>query len=289
MVEATATLKLRRLVLAAAIAIAVQVPVTAAAWSRPAASCEAATGSHHVALVVQHLDGSRVVRCIPFAGASLTGEQALDLSGITYQTISYGGIGKAVCQVDGEPATFPPTCWTTTSPFWTLFVSRRGGTWTAASLGVSVLVLQDGNSEGLRYEPQAEPIAPTVYGNCPTAAPAPSPRATPTPRPVRTAEPTARPTARPTVPPGSPGALPSQASGAPAPGASALDGPAIALSGGAGSSPPPAAPQSTVASIDPSSGPSNSPLGLGFGLAVVAGLGGLAIFRARHGLARGRR
>ncbi|MGH2513255.1 MAG: hypothetical protein ACRDGQ_11270 [Candidatus Limnocylindrales bacterium] len=146
-----------------------------------------------MALVVQHGDGSSVARCVAFSGPSLTGEAVLSASGLSYATIPYG-FGKAVCQVDGEPATFPASCWTTTSRFWTLFVAERGGSWFPATLGVSVQVFHDGDSEGLRYEPQDGPIAPTASGNCPTATPPPSA----TPPPTAATAPSVKPSRSPT-------------------------------------------------------------------------------------------
>ena len=294
MVTATVTLiRLRaaigRLGLAAVIAVASQVPAAALAWSQPA-SCAAATGQHHVALVVQHGDGSTKVGCVAFSGAGLTGEQALASSGIEYQTVSFGGLSKAVCQVDGEPATFPAECWTSTSDFWALFVARAGGRWSASSVGVSSLVLHDGDSEGLRYEPQAQPVAPTVYGDCPLATPTPKPTARPTAKPTSTSQPTetAPPSAaasQPRSPRPTSDAAESSMTGAPAD----SDSPSVAASASVGS-----LVQAATGSPDPSSGAlavttlgssgdasSGTPIAPVLGLAVIAGLTGLAIARAR--------
>jgi hypothetical protein len=278
-----------RLVLAAVIALASQVPVGVLAWSQPA-ECAAVTGSHHVALVVQHGDGSAKAYCITFSGASLTGEQVLDASKIPYQTVSFGSLSKAVCQVDDEPTTFPPECWTSQSNFWALFVARAGGQWRPASVGISNLMLHDGDSEGLRYEPQASPILPTIYGNCPVATPTPKPTpeptagATGTPRPVPTPPP-----ASPSSPAGAtsdPGATPSNGSSSEPATAESLasaapsDGPS-AIASAAASADPSAGPLVVSPASSDSGSPSGAPLALLLGLALIGGLAVLAIARAR--------
>lgn len=293
MVEAAVTLRIRRLLLAGAIALVVQLPVGAAALSSPS-TCAAADGTHHVALVVQHGDGATVIRCVAFAGSSVSGEQALASSGVSYETVSFGGLNDAVCQVDGEPATFPPDCWTSTSNFWALFIARAGGAWFASSLGISSLTLRDGDTEGLRFEPQAQPIAPTVKGNCPTATPPPiaTPRPIPrsTPKPTLTTgpgQPTEPPTPVPaattptaTLPSAQPslGPTPIVSDNPPSPGAVAIVSPVEPA--GSSADPLVAAPASAASSDD---APAGAPIALAVGLLVVAGLAGLAVVRARSG------
>jgi hypothetical protein len=137
-------------------------------------TCVDAAWTHHAALVVEHSDG-RVIRvCVGFDSETISGDQLLAVSGIEAATAGTAAFGKEVCQVDGEPATYPNTCWTTTSPYWVVFVSRAGGTWTASNLGVSSQVFADGDAEGFRYDPQSgpEPPPPSPLGTCVlTAAP----------------------------------------------------------------------------------------------------------------------
>lgn len=147
--------------------------------------CAYAAGAHHVALVVQHSSGATVRVCVGFDGDSVTADQVLQMSGVSYQEASYGGgLGKAVCQIDGEPASYPPGCWTSTSPYWAMYVSRAGGGWAGSSLGVSSQVFRDGDGLGFHYVPQSAPAPPSVAaaGVCPlaptaTAAPAAPPLA----------------------------------------------------------------------------------------------------------------
>ena len=188
---------LRQVATAAAVAVAA-VPLAAggaavapALGPLAATSCAEAATLDHAALVVEHGDGSVIRVCVAFSGASITGEQLLAASGVEYATSSYGSTGDAVCQVDHEPAQYPPGCWTASSPYWALFVSRGGGSWTSSSLGVSQQTFAAGDAEGFRYEGQGDNSAPpSPSGTCPapTAPPAP-PSAHATARPPASARP----------------------------------------------------------------------------------------------------
>lgn len=199
--------------------------------------CADAAGAHHVALVVEHGNGSVVTRCVAFDQAALTGTQVMDMAqaqGVEYATAGYGGsLGSAVCQIDYEPASYPPGCWTSTSPYWAMFVSRSGGPWAVSSKGISAQTFSDGDALGWHYQPQvgggggpppspagvcaqvvaAPPPAP-VAGSQPAPAPlapapaapgadTPSPDATPSPAteaaPTPSATPSSRPAATPTA------------------------------------------------------------------------------------------
>ncbi|HEX4580044.1 MAG TPA: hypothetical protein VH498_08595 [Candidatus Dormibacteraeota bacterium] len=138
--------------------------------------CAQASSAHHAALVVEHGDGATTKVCVSFSDAQITGEQLLNLSGVSYNTVDYGSYGKAVCQIEGEPATYPPGCWTASSPYWAMFVSRGGGSWQSSSLGISSQTFRDGDAEGFRYESQSDSSAPTSpAGVCPPPATATAP------------------------------------------------------------------------------------------------------------------
>ncbi len=141
-------------VAAAALALAAAAATTPGGAAHP--KCVEAAGEHHVAIVVEHGTGATLTRCVPFTADSITAQQAMDLSGIEYQTASYGGgLGAAVCQIDYEPETYPPGCWTSTSPYWAMFVSRAGGGWAVSQRGLSSQTLQDGDALGWHYVPQS--------------------------------------------------------------------------------------------------------------------------------------
>lgn len=145
------------------------------------ASCAAAATSHHAALVIEHGDGSVLRVCVGFNSATLTGEQILQASHVEYATVDYGALGKALCRVDMEPASYPPTCWSTTSPYWATFISHTDGTWAVAARGISNQTYGDGDAEGVRYDPQSGAPAPPppAAGTCTITSSTPTPSTPP--------------------------------------------------------------------------------------------------------------
>jgi hypothetical protein len=154
----------------AAVASAVAALAALAPGSPLMPSC-AAAGSHRAALVVQHGDGSVVTRCVAFDAAAITGEGLLDSSGVAWSGQTFGGFGVAVCSLDAEPAHY--SACPGKESYWALFVSRGGGAWQLANVGVSSLTLADGDAEGLRYVPAAGVPAPppAPAGVCGAAGP----------------------------------------------------------------------------------------------------------------------
>lgn len=142
---------------ASAVALAIGAFAALATGSPLASSC-AGAGPNHAALVVEHGDGSVVTRCVSFGTAAVTGEWLLDSSGVSWSSQTFGGFGAAVCAVDAEPAHYS-TCPGRDS-YWAVFVSRGGGDWQLASVGISSLTLGDGDAEGFRYVPAAGDPAP---------------------------------------------------------------------------------------------------------------------------------
>jgi hypothetical protein len=120
-----------------------------------------------VTLVVEHADSSVIGLCIGFDGGSITGEQILQASGLHYATQSYGSLGDAVCQIDGEPASYG-SCLPASGSYWAMFVSRGGGGWQVADHGISSETFADGDAEGFRYDAQngAEPAPASPGGIC---------------------------------------------------------------------------------------------------------------------------
>jgi hypothetical protein len=154
--------------------------------------CAQAATVHHAALVVEHSDGAVIKVCVSFTADSITGDQLLASSGVQYAT---GYSGQAVCQIDHEPpdSQVPPNCWTTTSFYWAMFVSRAGGSWQSSSLGITSQTFRDGDAEGFRYESQSSTaVPPSPAGVCPvpsSATPVPVRTPTPIPRATSTAVP----------------------------------------------------------------------------------------------------
>jgi hypothetical protein len=141
-------------------------------------TCAFAAGAHHVAVVVDHGSGAVRTSCVAFDEVQLTGDQVMARSGMEYATTTYGGLGKAVCQVDNEPASYPPSCWTSTSPYWAMYVSRSGGTWGISSTGVTGQQFRDGDALGWHYVPQSGAGGgppPSPAGVCTSGGPVPAP------------------------------------------------------------------------------------------------------------------
>jgi hypothetical protein len=178
-----------------------------AAWSvsgsRPTAPiCAQAASLHHVGIVVEHGDGQVIRRCVGFDSATATALAVLQASGLEVGTSAYGGgLGEAVCQIDNEPATYPPGCFTGAGSYWVLFVAHSGGAWVNSALGASSETVAAGDDVGFRFDSQtgADPPPASPAGTCPAA----------TPQPARTAAPKGRPTASPRAAASAPSAPPS--------------------------------------------------------------------------------
>lgn len=291
----TIALTLRRVLLSGVLGLALLIPVSVIPGPGAAATCAAAAGDR-VAVVVQHANGTTLSRCVAFAGDSISGEQALAKSGIQAGTLPSGGFGVAVCQLDGEPSSYPPSCWSGTSPFWALFVSRGSGSWQYSSVGISSVVLHDGDALGFRYQSQSSHAPPAMAGDCPHATPPPTPKPTPRPTQRPTAPPTDRPTPTPTRPATSPPAASATAPGSPpSPGASPTASPsdagvAVATADASPGTPAPAATDVSSAGPDvtptastqpPDGGPAVGLVLVAIAALTFAALGVLHVRRAR--------
>jgi hypothetical protein len=125
----------------------------------------AAAGSNHAPLVVEHANGSVVTRCVAFDSGLISGEELLNRSGVAWSGQTFSGFGAAVCALDAEPERYA-SC-PGKDHYWAVFVSRGGGPWQLANIGISALTLADGDAEGFRYVPSAgTPSAPVAPGVC---------------------------------------------------------------------------------------------------------------------------
>lgn len=200
---------LMRVVLALPLLGAGMGAVTSVAGSGPATPlCAQAASLHHVGIVVEHGDGQVIRRCVGFDTATATALAVLQASGLEVGISSYGGgLGAAVCQIDNEPATYPPGCFTASGSYWVLFVSRAGGAWATSDLGVSSETVAGGDGIGFRFDPQtgADPPPASPAGTCPAS----------TPTPARTPAASVRPTAAPRASSSTPSAPPSRSAPTP--------------------------------------------------------------------------
>lgn len=172
-----------RLVLALPLLLAGIGAASTAVRVGPAAPlCAQAASSHRVGLVVEHGDGLVVRRCVGFDTLTATALDVLQASGLEVGISTYGGgLGAAVCQIDYEPSTYPPGCFTSSGLYWVLFVSHAGGAWVTSDLGASNVSVTNGDDIGFRYDSQtgADPPPPSPAGTCPVVTPPPVPARTP--------------------------------------------------------------------------------------------------------------
>ena len=128
-------------------------PSSPAASATPSPTCVNASAPHHAYVVVQHLSGALVQRCVGFTGDTINGKALMDQSKVPYQTQTFS-FGLGICSVDNEPQTFTQ-CFPANQPYWSLFV-EDGGTWTLAQQGFDQLSLKDHEALGWRYVPAAD-------------------------------------------------------------------------------------------------------------------------------------
>ncbi|HSR25855.1 MAG TPA: hypothetical protein VLW53_20045 [Candidatus Eisenbacteria bacterium] len=122
------------------------------ASSPGAQSCVNGQAPHRAYVVVQHLSGRTVQACVGFAGDQVSGDDLMSRSRIKYSTQTFTGIGKGICQIDGEPATFRE-CFPKDQPYWALYLETSGGPWTDAQTGYATTSLKDGDALGWQYRP----------------------------------------------------------------------------------------------------------------------------------------
>jgi hypothetical protein len=131
------------------------------AGATPSPACVNAAAPHRAYVVVEHLSGTSLQRCVGFTADTINGKSLMDLSGINYQTQTFS-FGLGVCAVDHEPAQYNQ-CFPTGQPYWSLFV-EQSGTWAMAQTGFDQVQLRDKDALGWRFVPanDASPSPPPV-------------------------------------------------------------------------------------------------------------------------------
>ena len=129
----------------------------------PTNSCVNATAAHHAYVVVQHLSGATLQKCVGFSGDTIDGEALMAQSGVEYQAQTFS-FGKAVCQIDNEPTSYPK-CFPDNKPYWSLFL-ETGGAWASAANGYTTINLHDKEALGWHYVQATDPSpAPPPLAN----------------------------------------------------------------------------------------------------------------------------
>ena len=121
--------------------------------ANPTSSCVNAGAAHHAYVVVQHLSGTSLQKCVGFAEDTIDGQALMDKSGIEYQAQTFS-FGKGACQIDNEPAQFS-TCFPVNQGYWALFVESNGA-WAIATGAFDKTGLHDREALGWHYVPTSD-------------------------------------------------------------------------------------------------------------------------------------
>jgi hypothetical protein len=129
------------------------------AVASPANTCVNSAAPHHAYIVVEHAGGGKAQKCVGFDDDSIDGQALMDQSKIEYQTQTFS-FGKAVCQIDNEPAQYSK-CFADSGPNWTLFVDT-GGAWAVGQTSYDHVTLHDKDALGWLYTADQSPSPPPL-------------------------------------------------------------------------------------------------------------------------------
>lgn len=110
----------------------------------------AAAEENSAGIVVRHGDGTLVYVWVSFDEESITSEELLTRSGLEAVVTPFGGLGTAVCSLDGEGCPSSNCfCKSFSSPafFWH-FYTLRDGAWVAELNGSTSREVRDGDIDG---------------------------------------------------------------------------------------------------------------------------------------------
>lgn len=152
-------------------------------------------------LVVRHGDGTLVYAYVQFEGETINGIDLLSRSGLDVAVAPFGGLGGAVCSINGEGCPSDNCfCYSYSNPsfFWHYYVFENSG-WIEYPVGAASRQLADGDIDGWSWT-AGDSGLPVVSINeiaalngidrsDPAPTPQPLPTDTPTPSPTPTPEP----------------------------------------------------------------------------------------------------
>ena len=126
------------------------VALVAAVGSGPAAAHE---GPHRAGLVVRHGDGRLTYAYVVFPEEELRGIELLRRSGLPLVTVGFGGLGEAVCALEGEGCSVGECrknlCQSAPdAPYWQPCSQAAPGEWRVWRLGASAAKIGDGEVYG---------------------------------------------------------------------------------------------------------------------------------------------
>ncbi len=148
---------MRRGCVALALALASLVPITCG--EPPAAphnassrlACVDPNAPHHAYVVVEHLSGAWIERCVGFGPEIIGGQTIMDRSGIAY-IAQGGGPSTVMCRLDLEPLAPNPdgACAPSANSYWAAFVESQGR-WSIVRGTFTQVQLRDNEALGWRY------------------------------------------------------------------------------------------------------------------------------------------
>ncbi|MDI3339918.1 MAG: hypothetical protein QJR03_05225 [Sphaerobacter sp.] len=217
-------------------------------------------------LVVRHGDGRLVYVYVEFTEPAITGADLLARSGLATTIAPFGGLGEAVCALDGEGCPADNCfCQSYQSPayFWHYYTLGPDGTWRLAPSGPASRTIRDGDVDGWSWSAGTGDLPPTSIDEiarlngvdrAAPEPPAPAPPPPPTPTPAAAPAPTAPPPVSANPPTVTPTSTPTPAQPAgPSPTVAATPAPAAVRA----TATPAATPTATV---PPAASPAASPI-----------------------------
>lgn len=118
-------------------------------------------------VVIDYGDGRVTYAYVPFAEEKISAIDLLKRSGVSLLTVSFGGLGDAVCTIDdtgcGMSDCRKRLCQTgdPNSPFWHYLKQAKPGTWTFVATGPSAPVVENGDIIGWAWAGKT-PALPSI-------------------------------------------------------------------------------------------------------------------------------
>ena len=152
-----------------------------------------AGATNEAGLKITFEDGRTVEYCIEFSEPEITGADLLFRTGLPVVTALNGGLGAAVCSIDGEGCNDPGDCFCKcrggACAYWAYF-QRKNGAWQYSPQGAGSRIIRDGDADAWVWGSGTSSPGAAVDCADPTATPTLTPPApTPTAPPTRTPQP----------------------------------------------------------------------------------------------------
>ena len=154
-----------------------------------------ATAVNSAGLAITFADGETMTFCIEFSEDTITGAELLQRSGLAVVTAGSGGLGAAVCSIDGQGCNDPGDCFCACTggscAYWAYF-RYHDGAWQYSPIGAGTRTISNGDADAWVWGSGVTP--PGASGElCADPTPTASPLPSPTPRPSATPRPSSTP------------------------------------------------------------------------------------------------